>query len=82
MRTTILHPAGQGLCQYRLASLLLNNPARKEREYVQAIAWLELASAQGLVPASSLLEKERANLTASQAAWAADLKGQLIQRRD
>jgi len=70
--------AGQAVCQYRLALLLLHNPGRKEREYVQAVAWLELAEAQGLSPAGALLEKERPNLTASQAAWVADMRQQLV----
>jgi TPR repeat protein len=71
--------SGQAPCQFRLASLLLNNPVRRERDYIQAIAWLDLAGAQGSAPASALLEKETPHLTAAQKAWAADLKSHLLQ---
>jgi TonB family protein len=71
--------AGQAPCQYRLASLLLTSPGRRERDYVQALAWLELAAAQGLAPANSVLDKERPKLTEKQIAWISDLKQQLVQ---
>ena len=74
--------AGQAPCQYRLASLLLASPGRRERDYVQAIAWLELAGSQGLAPANSLLDKERPNLTGKQIVWISDLKQQLVQMRN
>ena len=43
-------------------------PVRRERDYIQAIAWLDLAGAQGSAPASALLEKETPHLTAAQKA--------------
>jgi len=38
--------AGQRECQFRLGKLLLERPARQERAYEQAVAWLDLAAAQ------------------------------------
>lgn len=39
---------GDAKCQYNLGRLLFNQPQRKEREYLQALAWLQLAAAQNL----------------------------------
>jgi len=73
--------AGHADCQVRLAKLLLANPQRLEREYVQAVAWLELAADQGQPEATRLVEHEAAYLTAGQASAALRLKSQLSPQR-
>jgi TonB family protein len=70
--------AHQANCQFRLAQLLLSRPNRAERDYIQAIAWLESAAEQGYAPARSLLDKENPTLTAEQVTWVKDLKLMLI----
>ena len=37
---------GESVCQVRLAKLLLDKPDREERDFLQAVAWLELAADQ------------------------------------
>lgn len=68
---------GETPCQVRLAQLLLNLPARTEREYLQALAWLDVAAASGDPQARALLEPEQAKLTPEQVSWVARLKDQL-----
>lgn len=72
--------SGVSRCQFRLAKLLLDLPERKERDYVQAIAWVSLATEQGLAPARQLLEAEEPNLTPEQLARADKLKAQLVHK--
>jgi TPR repeat protein len=52
-----------------LAKLLLDAPDRPERDYVQAMAWLELAAEQGNSQAKAIAAKEMANLTPAQERW-------------
>lgn len=73
---------GETVCQVRLAKLLLdrfNNdkPDREERDYMQAIAWLELANEKGDAQARPLLERERPGLSAEQIEWVEKLKEQI-----
>lgn len=68
---------GETVCQARLAKLLLDKPEREERDYLQAIAWLELASEQGDVQARLLLEPERPALSETQLDWVDKLKTQI-----
>ena len=70
---------GQTACQYRLAVLMLQESDRRERDTIQALAWLELAAAKGLTPAATLLAQERPKLTAAQVQWMETLKVQLLQ---
>ena len=70
--------ARQPACQFRLAQLLLKAPARPERKYIQAIAWLQLASESGLPQARAVLDQELPKLTADQRESVAKLKTQLI----
>ena len=70
--------AGQTVCQVRLAKLLLGLPSRQEREYIQAVAWLQLAADQGQEEARMLIEKEDARLTLEQSNWVKRLKPQLV----
>lgn len=74
--------AAQGVptCQYRLGRILFDEPGRPERDYIQAVAWIELASKQGLQEAKDFAAKECASLTESQVKWVNDLKPQLVRR--
>lgn len=60
--------AAQGVpaCQYRLAKLLFDAPDRPERDYVQAIAWFQLAAEQGFAAAKDIEVKETAKMTPAQ----------------
>ncbi len=69
---------GETVCQVRLAKLLLEKQDREERDYLQAIAWLELASEHGDVQARLMLEPERPRLTESQTDWVDKLKTQIV----
>lgn len=68
-------------CQFELAKLLLELPGRKERDYVQAIAWALLAADQGLAEARQLADAERPKLTEDQVARAIKLKAQLVHKQ-
>jgi TonB family protein len=68
------------LCQYRLGNLLLNNPGRPEHDYVQAVAWYQLAGDQGLQAAKEIASRETAKLTSAQMTWMTTLKGQLVRK--
>jgi TPR repeat protein len=71
---------GVALCQYRLANLLLMEPGRRERDYVQAVAWLQLASEQGFQEATGAAASEAARLTPTQKDWVNSLKTQLVHK--
>jgi TonB family protein len=73
--------SGVPKCQFQLAKLLLNLPGRKERDYVQAIAWALLATDQGLAEARQLADAERPKLTEEQVARAIKLKAQLVHKQ-
>ncbi|HEY4365191.1 MAG TPA: TonB family protein [Bryobacteraceae bacterium] len=73
--------SGDPHCQVHLARLLLSREGRQERDYLQAIAWLELASASGSLQAKKLLEPERDKLTLKQISWVSKLKDQLVDER-
>lgn len=72
--------AGQLQCQYRLGRSLLAREGRQERDYVQGIAWLELASAQGSSQATALLILERPKMSPDQIARADELREGLLPR--
>lgn len=65
---------GVAECQYRLASLILTQPHRPERDYVEAVAWLQLAAAKGHDEAKAAEARETANLTPSQTEWLGQVK--------
>jgi TonB family protein len=71
---------GVSLCQYRLGRLLLDDPDRPERDYVQAVAWFQLASEQGLPEAMNIASEEAAKLTPVQTTWMTTLKAQLVRK--
>ena len=71
---------GVAECQYRLGKLLLEERDRPEREYIQAVAFLQLAGEQGLKPAQDLAAQETEKLTPAQGQWMLTLKTQLRGR--
>lgn len=72
--------AGQPACQFNLARLLLDGSTQSEDEYVQAIAWLELAKDQGETDARQVWEREQSNLTPAQTAQVSTWKRQLLRK--
>jgi len=72
---------GESPCQVQLAKMLLENPGREERDYLQAIAWLELAAEERNDEARLLLVEEHPALSAQQVSWVKKLKSQLAQRQ-
>jgi len=72
---------GETPCQVRLAKLLLDNAPREERDFLQAIAWLELAAEGRNDEAKLLLDQERTPLSPEQLSWVKKLKTQLVQRQ-
>ena len=72
---------GETPCQVQLAKLLLQNTTREERDFLQAIAWLELAAEDRNDEARLILDQEHAALTPKQVSWVNKLKTQLVQRQ-
>ena len=64
-------------CQFKIGELLLDQPGRKERDLIQAIAWLELSARQGSTQALARLAGERPNLTLEQSAWVRKLMAEI-----
>jgi TPR repeat protein len=77
---TLCAASGVAECQVRLAKLLLGLSHRKDREYIQGIAWLQLAAAQSQPEAQKLIEQESAHLTAEQVLSAMRLRPQLVHK--
>ena len=71
---------GVAMCQYRLGSLLMAASDRPERDYVQAVAWFQLAGERGMPEAKDIASKETAKLTPAQTAWMNTLKSQLVRK--
>jgi TonB family protein len=71
--------AGEPPCQVKLAKLLLERPDRQERDYIQAIAWLQLAAGHGSMHARMMLEEQHPELNPKQLAWVEKLKTQLVR---
>ena len=72
---------GETICQVRLARLLLDRPDREDRDYLQAIAWLELADDKRDPQARPLLDHELPGLSAAQVDWVRRLKEQFLSAR-
>ncbi len=76
---------GETICQVRLARLLLDKRIdqhdREERDFLQAIAWLELADEKGDPLARVWLDQERSGLSAAQIEWVNRLKAQFVATR-
>lgn len=71
---------GETSCQVRLAKLLLESASHEERDFLQAIAWLELAAEDRNDEARLLLSQEQKALTPKQISWVEKLKSQLVQK--
>ena len=71
---------GQATCQYRLGKSLLDS-GHPDRDYVQAIAWLMLASDQKIEDAEKILQQEDTRMTPAQVASANRLKAQLVHHQ-
>jgi len=71
---------GISVCQYRLGKLLLDAPDRPERDYVQAVAWFQLAGEQGMPEARDIALTEMAKMTPAQTGWMTALKIQLVRK--
>ena len=69
-------PSGEPPCQAKQAKLLLERPDRQECDYIQAIAWLQLAAERDSMHARMMLEEQNPNLTPKQLAWVDNLKTQ------
>jgi TonB family protein len=71
---------GVPICQYRLGILLLGAADRPERDYVQAVAWLQLAGEAGVPDAKDIASRESIKLTPQQTLWMSSLKAQLVHK--
>jgi len=71
---------GHAECQLRLGKLLLSGAERRERDYVQAVAWLELAADQGQPEAGKLVENEISRLSPEQVSAVHRLKSQIAHK--
>jgi hypothetical protein len=69
---------GYSLCQFQLGKSLLEHSANPSRDYVQAIAWLQLAANQKMDEAEKVLQREDARLTPAQVASAKQLMTHLV----
>jgi TPR repeat protein len=67
-------------CEFRLGKLLLDSPEHRKRDWLQAVAWLELAEDHNLAAARAIVEPEVAKLTPQQAKSLAGLERQLEHR--
>jgi len=71
---------GQSRCEHSLAQLLLEGSPRSEDDYVQAIAWFQLAAEQGDREAGVVVAQEQSNLTPAQLALVKGWKSQLLRK--
>lgn len=68
---------GEPMCQYRLGLLLLSKVDRSEDDYVQGLAWLQLAADQKVAAALDVFDREQPQLTTAQAAFVSTWKSQI-----
>jgi TPR repeat protein len=73
--------SGTPECQFKLGQLLIRSPQRKESDWLQGIAWLELAQGHEFGPAKAAVQTEVAKLTPEQNQSVTRLRGQL-ERKD
>jgi len=66
--------------QYRLGRLLYDAPQRLERDYLQALALMQMAADQNV--AEALVASETSTLTAEQSSWVENLKRQVVRKRE
>ncbi len=72
---------GESPCQVQLAKLLLQNADKEERDFIQAMAWLELAAERRNDEAKLILNQQGTPLSEKQISWVEKLKSQLVQAR-
>jgi TonB family protein len=72
---------GESPCQVKLAKLLLENQQREGRDFLQAIAWLELAAEDRNDEARLILDQQHTPLSPEEISWIKKLKTQLVQRQ-
>jgi TonB family protein len=73
--------AGDAPCQFQLGKSLLADSDHLNRDYVQAIAWLQLASDHGIEDAGKILEQEDARLTPADIKSVKQLMTQLVHQQ-
>lgn len=73
--------AGETPCEVQLAKLLLQDAKREERDFLQAIAWLQLAAEGRNDEAKLILDQERKPLSPQEISWVKKLKTQLVERQ-
>jgi TPR repeat protein len=71
---------GEKECQYRLGMLFLHAPNRREYEYLQALAFLQLAAEQNVPQATQIVARESSKLTGEQSGWDTRIKAQIVQK--
>lgn len=71
---------GVAMCQYRLANLMLEDSGDRERDRIQALAWLQLAADQGLALAVDRAPREITNLKAEELQRVKVMKAELVRR--
>lgn len=68
-------------CELRLGKLLIDEPQRKQMDWMQGVAWLKLAAEHGEQAAKDLADVEAAKLTPQQRPWVEGLAKQLERKR-
>lgn len=71
---------GNPECQYKLGKLLVEPGEVPERDFLQAVAWLQLAGEKGYLQAKELAIREAANLSPGQVKAVDTLKAQLVHK--
>ncbi len=71
---------GQALCQARLAGLLFNDPRRSEDDYLESLAWYQLAADQGAAEAREIVGREIVKLSEAQAKTVKVWQNQLVHK--
>jgi TonB family protein len=72
---------GEPYCQLHLARLLFENRDQSDDQYLQALAWFELAADHDVAEARSVVDQERPKLTPAQVAVVRTWKIQLGQQK-
>jgi len=71
---------GEQACQYHVAALLRAKSAGDDRRLIEAVAWADLAAAQGNAAAAKLRDGERQRLRTAQRAAVEELKKVLVRK--
>lgn len=68
-------------CQVRLGAILMAKEPRPERDYLQAVAWFQLAADQGFATGQRIVDQEKPKLSPDQLKWVQSLTKQLVQNQ-